>query len=161
MPAFRTKRRVQHSAADMFELVADMERYPEFVPLCERLRVRKRESGEGKTVVISDMTVAYKLLRETFSTRVTLDRAKLEILVEYLDGPFRKLENKWSFHAEGERACLVEFFIAYEFRTKILGFVMGAVFDAAFRKFAEAFERRADEVYGRIRPVPRPAPGRR
>ncbi len=148
MPSFRTRRRVQHSAAEMFDLVADMERYPEFVPLCERLRVRKREAGEGTAIVISDMTVAYKLLRETFSTRVTLDRAKLEILVEYLDGPFRKLENKWSFHPEDERACQVEFFIAYEFRTKILGFVMGAVFDAAFHKFAEAFERRADVVYG-------------
>lgn len=150
MPEFSTTRRVRHSAADMFDLVADIERYPEFVPLCRFLRIRKRiEEPEGVEVVIADMTVAYKLLHETFQSRVTLDRSDLQILVEYLQGPFSKMENRWEFHAVGEQLCDVKFFIAYEFRSRTLGVLMGAMFDAAFRKFAGAFERRADAIYGR------------
>ena len=87
-------------------------------------------------------------MRETFTSRVTLDRPNLQILVEYLDGPFSRMENRWTFHPVGERACEVEFFIAYEFKSRVLGMLMGAMFDAAFRRFAEAFERRADKVYG-------------
>jgi coenzyme Q-binding protein COQ10 len=149
MPSFRTKRRVAHSAQDMFDLVADVERYPEFVPLCRDLRVRKRETGESTEVLVADMTVAYKLVRESFLSRVTLDRPKLQILVEYLEGPFSHLENRWTFVPTGENACEVEFFIDYEFRSRTLGLLMGAMFDAAFRRFAVAFERRADQVYGR------------
>lgn len=148
MHSYRTTRRVKHSAARMFDLVADVERYPEFVPMCESLRVRKR-SGEPEEVeiIIADMTVAYKVIRETFSSRVTLDRPKLSILVEYLDGPFSHLENRWRFRPENEHLSEVDFFIAYEFRSKMLGMVMGALFDSAFRRFAEAFERRADKIY--------------
>jgi coenzyme Q-binding protein COQ10 len=150
MPQFSTTRQVRHSASDMFDLVADVERYPQFVPLCRSLAVRKRTTdGEGRDVIVADMTVAYKLVRETFTSRVTLDRAKLEILVEYLEGPFRKMRNRWSFRTAGERACDVEFFITYEFRSRTLALLMGAMFDAAFRRFAAAFERRADTVYGR------------
>ena len=94
------------------------------------------------------MTVAYKLIRETFTSRVTLDRPNLKILVEYLEGPFRQLNNRWNFRAIADQACDVEFFIAYEFRSRTLGMLMGTVFDAAFRRFASAFERRADQVYG-------------
>ena len=94
------------------------------------------------------MTVAYKFVRETFTSRVTLDRANLEILVEYLEGPFQRLNNRWKFRPAGDHACDVEFFIAYEFRSRTLGALMGSVFDAAFRRFAAAFERRADVVYG-------------
>ena len=149
MPSFRTTRRVRHNAPDMFDLVADVERYPEFVPLCERLAVRKRdELSEERKLLVADMTVAYKIFRETFTSKVTLDRPKLEILVEYLDGPFRSLENRWRFREEGERASEVEFFIDYEFRSRSLGLLMGGVFEAAFRRFAEAFERRADRIYG-------------
>jgi len=149
MPSFRTARHVRHSAPDMFELVADVERYPEFVPLCERLVVRKREALDSeRSILVVDMTVAYKVFRETFVSKVTLDRPKLEILVEYLDGPFRTLENRWTFKPEVERACEVEFFINYEFRSRTLGLLMGSVFEAAFRRFAEAFERRADKIYG-------------
>ena len=149
MPSFRTARHVRHSAPDMFELVADVERYPEFVPLCERLVVRKREALDSeRSILVVDMTVAYKVFRETFVSKVTLDRPKLEILVEYLDGPFRTLDNRWTFKPEVERACEVEFFIDYEFRSRTLGLLMGSVFEAAFRRFAEAFERRADKIYG-------------
>jgi coenzyme Q-binding protein COQ10 len=149
MPSFRTTRHVRHSAADMFDLVADVERYPEFVPLCERLIVRRREALEGeRAVLIADMTAAYKVFREIFVSKVTLNRPELEILVEYLDGPFQSLENRWRFKPEGERACEVEFFIDYEFRSRTLGLLMGSVFEAAFRRFAEAFESRADKIYG-------------
>ena len=149
MPQFSTKRRVQHSASDMFDLVADVERYPQFVPLCSALSVRKRtKETDGKEIIVADMTVAYKLVSETFTSRVTLDRAKLEILVEYIEGPFRKMNNRWNFRPAGERACDVEFFIAYEFRSRTLGLLMGAMFETAFRRFSAAFERRADQVYG-------------
>ena len=151
MPQFRTTRRVRHSAGDMFDLVADMERYPEFVPLCQSMKVRRRTSGaEGIEIVVADMTVAYKLLRETFTSRVTLDRANLQILVEYLNGPFSRMQNRWDFHPAGERACEVEFFISYQFKSRVLAMLMGAMFDAAFRRFSEAFERRADQIYGRV-----------
>lgn len=150
MPSFRNRRRVRHSTQDMFDLVADVERYPKFVPLCRDLKVRKRSvEGEGVEVLIADMTVAYKLVRESFRSRVTLNKPKLEILVEYLEGPFSHLENRWTFRPSGDDACEVEFFIDYEFRSRTLGLLMGAMFDAAFRRFATAFERRADEIYGR------------
>lgn len=148
MNSYRTTRRVKHSAAKMFDLVADVEKYPEFVPMCESLHIRKRSGeAEGVEIIIADMTVAYKIIRETFSSRVTLDRPKLSVLVEYLDGPFSHLENRWRFRPENEKVSEVDFYIAYEFKSKMLGMVMGALFDLAFRRFAEAFERRADKIY--------------
>jgi len=148
MPQVSTTTRVRHAASDMFDLVADVERYPEFVPLCQSLKVRHRTNEGGKEVIVADMTVAYKLIRQTFTSRVTLDRAKLEILVEYLEGPFQSLNNHWTFRPVDEHTCDVDFFISYEFRSRTLGLLMGAMFDAAFRRFARAFQRRADEVYG-------------
>jgi coenzyme Q-binding protein COQ10 len=148
MPSFRTTRAVNHDPADMFDLVADIDKYPLFVPLCEALRVRRRATdSKGRTVVVADMTVAYKVFRETFASRVTLDRDALLIIVEYLDGPFSHLENRWTFHAVGEKVCDVEFFISYEFKSRMLGMLMGSVFDIAFRRFAHAFEQRADRIY--------------
>lgn len=149
MPQFSNTRRVQHSAADMFDLVADVERYPEFVPLCKELKVRQRNAEGNVEIVIADMTVSFKLVRETFRSRVTLDKPKLQILVEYLEGPFSHMQNRWTFRPAGEDSCEVEFFIDYEFRSRTLGLLMGAMFDAAFRRFAVAFERRADRVYRR------------
>ena len=150
MPQFSSKRRVRHAASDMFELVADVDKYPLFVPLCSALRVKSRtDKGEGVTVLVADMTVAYKIVSETFTSRVTLDRPNLKILVEYLNGPFSRLQNRWVFHPTSENACEVEFFIEYEFKSRTLAMLMGAMFDTAFRKFAVAFEQRADKVYGR------------
>jgi coenzyme Q-binding protein COQ10 len=150
MPKFSNKRRVRHSAEEMFDLVADVERYPEFVPLCRDLRVRTRApQPDGSEIVVADMTVAYKLVRESFRSRITLDRKNLIILVEYLQGPFSHLKNRWGFTPLGPQECEVEFFIDYEFRSRMLGILMGAMFDAAFRRFATAFEARADQVYGR------------
>jgi coenzyme Q-binding protein COQ10 len=148
MARFTTKRRVRHAAGDMFDLVADIERYPEFVPLCRSTRVSRRTTaGEGVETLRSEMTVAYKIIRETFVTQVTLDRPKLQIHVRYLEGPFSHLENQWSFRPLDDESCEVEFFISYEFRSRALGLLMGAVFETAFRRFAEAFERRADVVF--------------
>ena len=132
-------------------LVADVEKYPQFVPLCSALAVKSRTEKNGTTILVADMTVAYKIVRETFTSRVTLDRSNLKILVEYLSGPFKRMQNRWTFHPMGEEACDVEFFIDYEFRSRALAVLMGAMFDAAFRRFATAFEQRADEIYGRRR----------
>jgi len=149
MPQFTSTRRVRHAAADMFDLVADVERYPEFVPLCSALKVRRRIQGpEGVEILVADMTVAYKLVHETFVSRVTLDRPNLQILVEYLEGPFSQLQNRWTFRPTGERTCEVRFFISYEFKSRMLGLLMGSMFDLAFRRFAAAFEARADKIYG-------------
>ncbi len=137
----------------MFDLVADVERYPEFVPLCQALSVRQRtRRPDGTEIVVADMTVSFKLVRESFTSQVTLDRPNLKILVEYLRGPFRSLENRWTFEPRGEDACDVGFYLAYEFRSRMLAALMGAMFDAAFARFSSAFEKRADVIYGR-RPV--------
>jgi coenzyme Q-binding protein COQ10 len=152
MPAFQTSRRVAHSASEMFALVADVERYPEFVPLCQSLRVLRRESWDEGEMVFARMTVAYKLFSESFTSRVRLAPLRRVILVDYLDGPFRRMDNRWTFTPLGARSCEVGFFVDYEFRSRVLQTLMGAVFDRAFRKFASAFEARADAIYGKSRP---------
>jgi coenzyme Q-binding protein COQ10 len=148
MPQFTTKRRVRHTAADMFALVADVERYPDFVPFCRSMKVRKRgQDAQGRDTIICEMTVVYKLIHEKFTTRVTLDKAELQILVDYLSGPFNRLDNRWRFRDTGERACDVEFYLHYEFRSRALGLLMGAMFEVVFRRFADAFEQRANQIY--------------
>ncbi len=133
----------------MFDLVADVERYPEFVPFCERLTVRKRQSDGERKALVADMTIGYKLVRETFTSKVTLDREALEIRADYLDGPFRFMENAWTFRPLESGESEISFQIAYEFKSRALAMLMGAVFDRVFRRFAHAFETRADEVYGK------------
>lgn len=150
MPKFESARRVAHTPRQMFDLVADVERYPDFVPLCQQLAVRSRRERDGKVLLIADMTVAYKLIRETFTSQVLLKPEALEIDVNYIDGPFRYLENRWSFRAQKDM-CDVSFFIDYEFRSRTLGLLMGSMFDYAFRRFASAFEERANLVYGTAR----------
>ena len=137
----------------MFDLVADVERYPEFVPFCQTLKIRKRTPGpDGTEIVVSDMTVSFKLVKETFTSEVTLDRPNLKISVRYLRGPFSNMETRWTFESKGDNACDVGFFTAYEFRSRMLAMLMGAMFDAAFSRFSAAFEKRADAIYGK-RPV--------
>jgi coenzyme Q-binding protein COQ10 len=150
MPSFSNKRRVLHSASEMFDLVADVERYPEFVPLCQSLKIRQRTpKDDGTEVVIADMTVSFKLVKETFTSEVTLERSHLKITVRYLRGPFSNLENRWTFEPKGDNACDVGFFIAYDFKSRMLALLMGSMFDAAFGRFSAAFEKRADVVYGK------------
>jgi coenzyme Q-binding protein COQ10 len=147
MPQHHTTKRVHHSAQQMYDLVGDVENYPHFVPLCESLRVRKREQRDGKTVIIADMTVAYSLIRDTFTSRVTMNPADLTIRVEYVTGPFQSLINRWSFKPIDDTSSEVDFFIAWEMKSRTFAMVAGAVFERAFRRFAEAFEARANHVY--------------
>ena len=147
MRTFKTRRRVSHTARKMFDLVADIERYPAFVPMCEGLTVRSRQSAGSRTTIIADMTIGYKAFRETFTSRVVLDTERLEIVVDYLDGPFRSLENRWAFQEVSATRSDVDFYIAYEFRSLPLQLLVGGLFDKAFRRLAEAFERRADNLF--------------
>ncbi|MGU3359258.1 type II toxin-antitoxin system RatA family toxin [Methylobacterium sp. M6A4_1b] len=149
MPSFRITRAVRHSPRQMYDLVADVERYPDFLPLCESLRVLRRQPGADDTeVLVAEMGVGYKAIRERFTTRVTLDPQTLRIVAEYIDGPFRHLENRWGFKEAEGGGCTVDFFITYEFKSRTLGMLMGTMFDRAFRKFTDAFEARANRVYG-------------
>ncbi|MFC6791104.1 type II toxin-antitoxin system RatA family toxin [Methylobacterium komagatae] len=149
MPSFRVTRRVRHSAEQMYDLVADVERYPEFLPLCESLRViRRQDKPEGGQVLVAEMGVGYKAIRERFTTRVSLDPGARKIVAEYIDGPFRHLENRWTFKDAEGGGCDVDFFITYEFKSRTLGLLMGSMFDRAFRKFTDAFEGRAARIYG-------------
>ena len=132
----------------MFALVADVERYPEFVPLCEALTVRDRRSRDGREVLTADMSVGFKAVRESFTSRVILDREARTIRAVYVDGPFKSLDNQWTFVPLGPNRCEVRFAIDYEFRSRVLATLMGSQFDRAFRKFAAAFEERADRIYG-------------
>jgi coenzyme Q-binding protein COQ10 len=152
VPQFANKRRVSHNATEMFDLVADVERYPEFVPLCKSLKIRQRTARpDGTEIIVADMTVSFKVVREAFTSRVTLDRPNLKILVEYLQGPFSKLENRWTFEQKAGVSCEVGFFISYEFKSRMLGMLMGSMFDTAFQRLAAAFEKRADAIYGKSR----------
>jgi coenzyme Q-binding protein COQ10 len=147
MPTFETTRVVRHSPEQMFALVADIERYPEFLPMCEALTVRSRRERQGVALLVADMTVGYKALSETFTSQVVLKPTDNRIDVKYIDGPFKYLTNRWTFapHPDG---TAVEFFIDYEFKSRMLGVLVGTMFDRAFRMFSEAFEKRADVVYG-------------
>jgi coenzyme Q-binding protein COQ10 len=154
LPRFTNVRTVPFSADEMFALVADVENYPLFVPLCESLAVHSREQqSDGTGLITATMGIGYKAIRETFTTSVTLDPAIRQIVVRHKSGPFRRLENVWNFAPRGDTASEVRFAIDYEFSSPLLAVVMGAVFDTAFRKFAQAFEDRAAVVYGRRTPV--------
>lgn len=147
MPHFETNHVVKHTADQMFDLVADVEHYPEFLPLCEALTVRSRKERDGKVLLMADMTVGYKAIRETFTTQVLLNKAERVIEVKYIDGPFKYLDNRWRFEPAGEGQSIVHFYIDYEFKSRILGALMGSMFDRAFRMFSDAFEKRADKIY--------------
>lgn len=147
MPSFETTRTVRHTAREMFDLVADVEQYPQFLPMCEALAIRTRRERNGRTMLVADMTVGYKAIRETFTSQVHLKPEELVIDVKYLDGPFRYLNNEWRFEPAWDGGSRVHFSIDYEFRSRVLGMLMGTMFDRAFRMFTEAFEKRADKIY--------------
>lgn len=147
MPQFDARKRVPHSADAMFDLVADVERYPEFLPFCESLIVRARDNDGDRQVLVADMTIGYKLVRETITSRVTFDRDALEIRADNITGPFRKMQNKWTFHPLAEGGCEIRFAIAYEFKSRTLSLLVGGLFDKVFRRFTDAFETRADLIF--------------
>lgn len=158
MPTFETTRRVPFTPAQMYALVADVESYPQFLPLCEALTLHSKTLGpDARPVIVATMQIGYKAISERFTTRVVLDEASPAVAVSYLDGPFHHLENRWRFTpVDGGQACDVGFWIDYQFKSPMLGLLMGALFDKAFRKFSEAFEQRARVVYG-IQPLAVPA----
>jgi coenzyme Q-binding protein COQ10 len=151
MPAFSTTRRVPFTPRQMYDLVADVEQYPKFLPLCEGLTVKKRGHEGGKATLICAMTVGYHAIRESFTSRVVLDPAALRVhagsVPEYPSGPFRSVENRWSF-AEVPGGCDVQFFISYEFKSLMMQMLVGSLFDRVFRRYTQAFEERARAVYG-------------
>jgi coenzyme Q-binding protein COQ10 len=152
MPSFETTRKVPYTPQQMFDLVVDIEQYPRFFPLCEGMRVRSRERKGEAEVLVASMDIGYKAIRETITTRVTLDRRTLDVKVAFVDGPFRHLENRWRFLEAPDGGANVKFFIAYEFKSMMLQVLVGALFDQAFRRCVHAFEARAREVYGAQRP---------
>ncbi|MCP4185948.1 MAG: type II toxin-antitoxin system RatA family toxin [Hyphomicrobiales bacterium] len=148
MPKFSKIHPVSHRAENMFALVADIEQYPQFVPMCQKLVIRSRREKGDRERILADMSVAYKFISESFTSQVTLNRSKLEIEVEYVDGPFRYLENKWHFVELDHNTCEIRFSIDYEFKSKMLGRLLGGMFELVFSRFTAAFEKRADEIYG-------------
>lgn len=132
----------------MYDLVADVEKYPDFLPWCIALRVLKREETETGGTLYAEMVVAYKVFREKFRSSVTFDRKNNVIEAEYLNGPFRNLYNRWQFTDLPEGGSEVDFEIDFEFRSILLQATAQAVFDKAFARMSEAFVNRADEVYG-------------
>jgi coenzyme Q-binding protein COQ10 len=151
MPSFRTVRQVPFSPRQMFDLVADVEKYPQFLPLCEALTVKGRERDGEREIVIAQMTVGYMAIRETFTSRVVLDPEALLVQAAAMpgaaSGPFSRLENRWAF-APVSGGCNVDFTIDYELKSLTLQMLVGGLFDRAFRKYAEAFEARAHATYG-------------
>ena len=147
MTARRVTTIVPHTPDEMFALVADIARYPEFVPHCRALRILADRSIDGQGTLDAEMIVAYQAFRERFRCRVTLDKAARAIGASYLDGPFRTLQTTWRFepHAEG---CEIDFSIAFEFRSLLLQATAAAVFERAFVRMSDAFVERAAAIYG-------------
>jgi coenzyme Q-binding protein COQ10 len=142
MPQHAEKRFLPYTAEQLFDLVADIERYPEFLPWCVGARILRRDGN----VLKADVIVGFKMLRETFTSKVTLNRVE-NIEVEYQKGPFKHLENNWKF-VSVEGGCEIEFFINFEFRSRLLRNIMGPLFGEAVRRMVSAFEARAKAVYG-------------
>jgi coenzyme Q-binding protein COQ10 len=143
MPTHAEKRVLPHTREQLFDLVADIEKYPEFLPWCVATRVRE-QTGDTS---ISDMVIGFKMFRERFTTKVVLRRPG-RIDVSYFEGPFKHLNNHWIFEPHGNGACLIDFYVDFEFRSKILQATIGAVFNEAVRRMISAFEKRADKLYG-------------
>jgi len=147
LPSFSTVRNVSFTPREMFDIVADVERYPEFLPLCEGLTVIERKAGARGPELTATMTVGYKAITERFTTHVTLDTEAGVIRVRNLDGPFSHLENEWRF-VPAQDGCNVHFAITYAFRSTMLQLIVGAAFDKAVRSYTDAFEGRARALYG-------------
>lgn len=144
MPTHAERRPVPYSKRQMFDLVADVERYAEFLPWCTAVRIRRRESQD---VFVADLVIGFKMVRERFTSRVTLNRHE-RIDVQYTDGPFRYLNNHWAFQEDERGWCVIDFYIDFEFRSKTLQKLIGVLFNEAVRRMVNAFEDRANELYG-------------
>ena len=143
MPTHAEQRSVPYTPQQMFELVANVERYPEFLPWCTATRIRRRI---GPDTFVADMVIGYKAIRERLTSRVALARPD-RIGVSYFEGPFRYLNNHWVFEPDGD-GCLIDFYVDFEFRSKMLQKVIARLFNEAVKRMVAAFEKRADALYG-------------
>lgn len=148
MPSQSHTRDVPYTADDMLELVADVDRYPDFLPWCSGARIKeRRDTPEGEEMV-ADLLVAYKMFRERFTSRVLTNRDERRIDIDYIKGPFKRLENHWRFEPLADGGCRIHFFIDFEFRNRLFQTLINGVFGVAQDKAIEAFVRRADAIYG-------------
>ncbi|WP_296716500.1 type II toxin-antitoxin system RatA family toxin [Erythrobacter sp.] len=143
MPGIRETRRLPYSAQQMFDLVADVGRYGEFLPWVIATRVR----SDSETEMVADMVVGFKSLRESFTSRVSKERPRM-IDVHYIDGPLSDLDNIWTFRPVDETSCEIDFVVEFTFKNRLFERIAGQYFDKAFRKMVEAFEKRAEQLYG-------------
>lgn len=143
MPTHAEARVLHHPPEQLFDLVADVEKYPEFLPWCVDARIRRRDGD----LIVADLVIGYRMFRERFTSTVALDRPD-RIDVTYAEGPFRYLNNHWIFAPEGPDSCVIDFFVDFEFRSRVLQAMVGRVFGEAVKVMVHAFERRADELFG-------------
>lgn len=143
MPTHSEQKILPFTATQMFDLVADIDRYDQFLPWCSASRVWKEENG----YIYADLIAGYKMFREKFSSKVKLNKTAKMIEVEYLSGPMKKLTNRWEFKdLEGGR-CEVDFYVSFEFKSRVMEKLIDTFFDIAFKRMVDAFEKRAGEVY--------------
>ncbi|MEK9879371.1 MAG: type II toxin-antitoxin system RatA family toxin [Paracoccaceae bacterium] len=147
MPTHSEVRSLPYSASQMYALVADVERYSEFLPWCSAARIRQRVQKGESEILDADLVISFKVFREKFGSRVTLWENMHKIDTEYLDGPFKYMQSNWSF-SDTDEGCDVEFFVDFEFKNAILQRIIGVVFNEAMQRIVRAFETRAAELYG-------------
>lgn len=148
MPTHSETRQLPYTAQEMYDLVADVAKYPQFLPWCAAARIRRTYAEGMAEVMEADLVISFKVFREKFGSRVTLWPADLVIDTEYLDGPFKFLKSQWRFTDRGEGACDVAFFVDFEFKNVVLQKVIGVVFNEAMQRIVKAFETRAAALYG-------------
>ncbi len=148
MPKFETVHRVQHECDVMYDIVADVEKYPEFLELCEDLKILSNTGGSEEDLqhLEADMTVGFKAIREVFRSKVTLDKTNNIITSENINGPFKYMKNKWRFVPVNETSTDIHFSIDYEFKNWMMEKLLGGMFDKAFRTYSKSFESRADTL---------------
>ncbi len=149
MPTHAEKRKMPYTAQQMYDLVADVSAYPKFLPWTAAARIRTRYPIEDGEILEADLVISFKLFRERFGSRVTLKPADYCIDVEYLDGPFKYLNNHWKFTPCTDGGCEADFFVDFEFKSAVLQAVIGVVFNEAMQRIVRAFENRAAQLYGR------------
>ncbi len=147
MPTHAEMRLLPYEPGQLFDLVADVERYAEFLPWCLASRVTRRDGNQ----IYADLVIGYKVVRESFTSRVTLNEAKCRIDVAYTRGPFKHLNNHWIFNTHPE-GCLIDFYVDFEFRSRLLKRAFAPIFNEAVRRMVSAFEARAEELYGQSPP---------
>ncbi|EAQ03567.1 aromatic-rich family protein [Pseudooceanicola batsensis HTCC2597] len=147
MPTHSETRRLPYSAQQMFDLVADVGSYPQFLPWCAAARITSREDRGDHEVMEADLVISFKVFREKFGSRVVLWHSEKRIDTEYVDGPFRYMKSDWAFE-DAENGCDVSFHVDFEFRNAVLQGIVGVVFNEAMQRIVRAFEDRAHELYG-------------